>query len=254
MISSSKKNPSGKLEYKFQIPSRDVDTNKELKLSAIFAYFQDIASDHSEIIGAGIDKLANDYGIAWILMRVVVEIERWPSVNEEITISTWPFENSILYERDFTISDSEGNIIIRGASNWILMDLRTRTITKKKHFEYLLVDFIEERSLSKKPSKIRIPGELAFKFEKTISFSDLDYNKHLNNAKYLDYVSDCLGLETHKNYSIREVEINYMHEEKFGNKLALYEDTSMMDNNTIYIQGKSDDGVLFVSKLVLKEK
>lgn len=242
------------LEHKIVIPNRDVDINKKLRFSSLFAYFQDIACEHSGIIGADVDTLANEYGIAWILMRMRVEIIRMPSIYEEVLLSTWPIGDKTLFDRDYTLTDIDGNSIVKCSSIWILMDLKKREIVKQRPFDFLPIEFPTHRALKVKPSKIKQPGEVSFCFKKEVSLSDLDYNMHLNNAKYLDYITDCLELETYRNFDIEVIEVNYSNEAKLGDMLSFYIDSSKKEENILYVEGKCNDVVLFTSKLQLKQK
>ena len=245
---------TNKLKQTIVIPNRDVDVDKKLRLSSLFAYFQDIACEHAGIIGPDIDSLSQDYRVAWILMRMRVEINRLPSIYEEVKLTTWPIGEKVLFDRDYSVADADGNLIVKCASTWILMDLDKREIVKKRPFAFYPIEFPKDRVLSTKPSKVKLPGEPIFQFEKTVSFSDIDYNNHLNNAKYLDYVSDCISLETYKNFKINVIEVNYANEAKIGDKLTLYKDTSKEEENIIYVEGKSNDLVLFTSKIELSKK
>lgn len=61
-------------KMKYHIDLRDVDFTKKLKLSTLFSYFQDIASMAAENIGFGIETLERKFGVAWILIRMRVDI------------------------------------------------------------------------------------------------------------------------------------------------------------------------------------
>ena len=243
-----------KLEQNILIPNRDVDVDKKLRLSSLFGYFQDIACEHAGVIGPNIDALSQVYRVAWILMRMRVEIDRLPSINEEVTLTTWPIGDNVLFDRDYSIADSDGNLIVKCASTWILMDLDKRELVKKRPFSFYPIEFPKDRVLTTKPSKVKLPGEPIIQFEKTVSFSDIDYNNHLNNAKYLDYVSDSIGLDTFNNFDIKVIEVNYANEAKLGDNLTMYKDTSKGEENIIYVEGKSNDIVLFTSKIELSKK
>lgn len=244
----------GKLEHTIVIPNRDVDVDKKLRLSALFAYFQDIACEHAGIIGPDIDTLSNKYGVAWILMRMRVEIDRMPSIYEEVKLTTWPIGANVLFDRDYSLADKDGNLIVKCASTWILMDLNKRELVKKRPFEFRTVEFPQNRVLDTKPSKVKLPGEPVLQFSKTVSFSDIDYNNHLNNAKYLDYISDCIGLEAYNKYKIEVIEVNYANESKIGDTLTLYKDTSKEQENLIFVEGMSNDSVTFTSKIEISKK
>ena len=57
--------------------------------------------------------------------------------------------------------------------------------------------------------------------ERTVRFSDLDYNGHMNNCKYLEWVADLLPSGFHKDRQVREITLSYLSEAREGEALAL---------------------------------
>jgi hypothetical protein len=54
-------------QKKYQIKISDVDFTKALKMSALFNFFQDIASIDADNLGIGINTLEDKYGVTWII-------------------------------------------------------------------------------------------------------------------------------------------------------------------------------------------
>jgi acyl-ACP thioesterase len=48
-------------------------------------------------LGIGINTLEQKFSVAWILIRIRVDILRNPEWNEDITIETWPQEHLTVY-------------------------------------------------------------------------------------------------------------------------------------------------------------
>ncbi|MDR2611061.1 MAG: hypothetical protein LBC58_06350 [Clostridiales Family XIII bacterium] len=247
--------PVGRYKTAYTIPNRDVDFMKRLRPGAMFGYFQDIASLHSENIGTGVARLANDFGVAWVLMRMRVDILRTPMLYEEITLATWPMVDSrILYDRDFTLADASGEVIVRGSSAWILMDLEKREIVKEKLFDYLTADFPSERALTEKPGRVRMPSSGKKIFDRSVTYSDTDYNGHMNNTKYIDVMMDSIGMDTLRESTPASIEVNYSREIRPGETLTLYKDDSLFETGrAIYadVRGAGNEN-LFTGKIVLR--
>jgi acyl-ACP thioesterase len=249
--------PVGKYETSYTIPNRDVDFMKRLRPGSMFGYFQDIASLHSENIGTGVEHLANDLGIAWILMRMRVDILRTPMLYEDVKISTWPMENcKILYDRDFTLEDSRGEIIVRGASAWILMDLEKRELVKEKRFDYMKADFPRERALPERLGRIRMPPGGKKIFDRYVTYSDTDYNGHMNNTKYIDVMMDSIGMDILRGYEPASIEVNYSRETRPGETLTLYKDDSLFKTDgIIYADARSAENEnLFTGKILFRKE
>ena len=116
-------------EKQYHVGLGDVDFQKKLKISALFNFFQDIASLHAEDLGVGIDRLMNGYGVTWVLTRIRVDINRMPHLGEDIIIETWPqLPKRLEFDRDFKVRDSSDNILALAASTWIILDIGTREL------------------------------------------------------------------------------------------------------------------------------
>ena len=73
----------------FTVSNNDVDKRFQLKVAAIFRYFQDIALKATEEVGADSISLSKK-NIDWVITRMAVQIKRLPKCNEEITVHTYP--------------------------------------------------------------------------------------------------------------------------------------------------------------------
>lgn len=240
----------------YHIDLRDVDFNKQLKLSTLFSYFQDIASLASADLGFGIETLEKKFGVAWILTRIRVDILRMPNWDEEITIETWPLEPTrVEFDRDYLVKDASGNIIIKAVSKWVIMDIKERKIKRSDLIQIHYPEKITKRAIAGKLAKLKDFGKLEPVYDKVIGYSDIDFNGHLNNSKYVDYIMDCFPVADHQNYTIQTIDLNFNQEALPGDSITLFKDTSGVDGNVIYIEGvnQTDDNVVFKSLITIKE-
>ena len=249
--------PQSVYKKAYHIEISDVDFTKKLKLSTLFGYFQEIASEHAENLGLGFDTLIHKYGVTWILMRMRVEIIRNPLWNEEIVVETWPQEPKKLeFERDFYVRDIDGNIIIKGVSTWLMIDIKDRQIKKSDTIPVEYPPIRKERAIECKLGKIKASGALQTAYTKVVGYSDIDLNLHLNNSKYIDYITDCFSIESHQKYSVKSIEVSYLNEALPGDTLTLYKDVSSLGSNIVYIEGvnEQENKTIFKSQLEVKLK
>lgn len=239
---------------KYHIDLRDVDFTKKLKLSTLFSYFQDVASLASIDLGYGIETLEKKFGVAWILTRIRVDIIRHPVWDEEITIETWPLEpGKIEFDRDFLVKDANGDIIIRAVSKWVIMDIKERKIKRTEVINIQYPEKRTERAIEGKIGKLKDFGKLEEAYNKVIGYSDIDFNGHLNNSKYVDYIMDCFPVEEHKNHTIKSIDLNFNQEALPGDSITLFKDISSLEEHLIYIEGVSLTGnnVVFKSLVTI---
>lgn len=235
----------------------DVDFNKKLRMSTLFSYFQDTSSRNVDKLGIGVDALIENYSIIWVLTKMLVNINRIPSLNEKITIETWPHPpKKIEFQRDFLARDEKGNIVAAAISSWVLLDVNTREIKKSDILstDYSHRTYVKERAIDNRLRKLKPFSQLETVYRKVIGYSDTDFNGHINNAKYIDYIMDCFPIEEHKKHTVKSIEVNYIKEVFPGDALLLYKDTSMVDSNMVYIEGvnESDQKPAFRAQLIIE--
>ena len=244
-----------KINYKIELS--DVDFNKKLRVSGLFKLFQDIASMASDNLGFGIDTLKIKFGVAWVLMRIKVEVNKMPSLNEEILLETWPIEPSkIEFERDFLVRDSKGEIIARAVSTWAVIDLETRRLVKTERISIKYPEQILSRAIDGRMRKLKSSGQMETVYKRVVGYSDIDFNGHVNNSKYVDFIMDCFDIEKHNKYTVKSIEVHFINEILPGNTITLNVDLTSSASNIVYIEGinEKDGRTVFRAHLVIKER
>ncbi len=241
---------------KHMIQVSDVDFSKKLKLSTLFIYFQDLATEHSEILGKGRNVLQKD-NLIWVLASARADVKRYPVWGESIFVETWPLQpDKINFERDFLVYDENDNIIIKAVTNWVIIDINSRRLKRAKALNSEFPEVDRERAIDCKLDRINTRSDTEESYRKTVGYSDIDMNEHLNNSKYLDYIMDCFSIEEHKNYFSKSIEIHYIHEALPGDTLILRKGIDESDKGIVYVEGTSEnsDLVVFKSKLKIQSR
>ena len=233
----------------FTISNNDVDKDFKLKTSAIFRYFQDIALLATEDLGVDSISLSKR-NIDWVITRMSVDIKRLPDCDEEVTVFTYPGKDmAMLYPRYFFVKDKKGEVIIRSSSIWALIDNISRKVIVDREVISKLPGESVDDQLSL-PEKVAVPEELKFVEKRTIHFSDLDFNSHMNNVRYVELlmdVNDSTFYETHK---LSSLTLNYMKEIKEKEAVEIFTDAS--NPETIVV--KTNGNVAFMGKASFASK
>jgi len=228
---------------RYTVGYSDVDFMKELKLSALFGYFQDTAGKAADNLGIGMHVLTERYSVVWVLLRMRVEIGKIPLCNETITVETWPHPPEKLeFKRDYRVRAADGSPIILATSSWVLMDVHTRDIKKSELIGelYRFTEFTKEHSLDHRFGKLKHSGQLNVAYKKIIGYSDADFIGHINNTRYIDYIMDCFPVGSHRQYRVKAIEVNYIREAFPGDTLVMYTDVSSLDSDIVYIEGVNE--------------
>lgn len=244
--------PIAKLSNRYRIMVSDVDFTKKLKLSAAFNYFQEIAGLHAENLGIGFNTIEQEYGSVWVLTRMRVDITKYPVWDEEVIIETWPLTpGKYEFERDYLVKDSEGEIIARAASLWVILDVKTRKLKRATDIAAYFPETIGERAINCPLGKIKPIGEPEVVYKRVIGCSDIDINGHLNNSKYIDFIMDCFTMEQLKKYQANSIQVNYLNEAFPGDTIALYKYAGASETNRVYVEGinEKNGSTVFIARL-----
>ena len=168
----------------YTLRSRDVNMFQRLRTSQLFEIMQEAATDHSELLGTGVDVIRAQ-NLMWVLARQNVEIACMPSYGEKITVETWPGTTvHSLYPRYYRLLDAQGAAIISSSAIWMLADMRERTLVPsfRSGFAFTFEKRGAEIPLPSPPRSFFTDQSLSF----TVPFSYVDMNGHMNNTRYFD--------------------------------------------------------------------
>ena len=228
----------------FIVSNNDVDNKFELKIPAIFRFFQDVALLATE--EAKVDSISlSKKNIDWVITRMSVDIKRLPKCNEEIFVHTYPGKDmAMLYPRYFFITDQNNEIIIRASSIWALIDNNTRKVIVDRDVISKLPPEKHDDELPL-PGKISEPEESRFIENRAIHYSDLDFNAHMNNVRYVELLMDVHSLEFYQKNRPSFILLNYMKEIHEKETVSI----STNGNNPETISVSVDGALAFLGKV-----
>lgn len=203
----------------FDLRTSDFDVNKKLLPSAVLDLLQVAAGEHANILGCGIDTLAQS-DLIWVLVRTKYTVISQPKMFSTVTVKTWPLPPSrVGFQRDYLMVDENGNTLIKATSDWVIINSKTRKIAPAGNIYPEGLNYIEDKNFDGRLSKIADfeVGESAMTI--TPGYSQLDMNGHVNNTKYANFAVDALNPNTEE---IVDFQIDYRQEVKCGEKLNLY--------------------------------
>lgn len=234
-----------------KIKSYETDINAYLKLYSFMNFAQEIAGLHADSLGFGYDSLIKN-GIAWVLSRVHVKFNRVPVWKEEISIETWHKGSDRLFGyRDFEVLDKDGKKIIIATSSWLLINIETRRLHRINNImEENTGDNGIRHAIKEPAERLVSPAEMEFARTRFVSFSDVDINRHTNNAKYIEWALDCLDLDLITKMKVTGMTINFNTESRVGDEITFYtafngQNKSENSCKSVFIEGKRGDTSVF---------
>ena len=204
---------------KFQITDIHVDCFGRVKPSVLLYFAQEIAGRHCNLLALDWDTLSKRH-LFWAVTRHRVQITRLPTRGETITVETWPMPTTrVAYPRSVVAYDEGGNEVFRAITLWVLMDSETRAMVLPGKSGVLVEGTLRGNELAS-PRSI-VPTVLQNTDTRTVRYTQLDRNGHMNNTRYLDWINDLLPSAFHEGHPVREFTICYLSEAKEGQQLHL---------------------------------
>ena len=239
-------------QQEFHITDAFVDCHGHLKGSMILYFCQEVAGRHFDQLAMDYDSLAQR-GLFWAITRQRVQISRMPMRGETIRVQTWPMPTTrVAYPRSTVAYDEAGNEVFRAISLWVLMDIGNRSMILPGKSGISVVGTLQGSELDA-PGGL-IPKPLNTSRPRTVAFSDLDRNGHMNNCRYIDWIGDLLPSAFHARHSLKEFTVCYLSEAREGQQLDIrwdfLEDGSLRAD--AYRKGEEKDERVLSAKVLFE--
>lgn len=212
--------------YTFLAEPFHCDFQRRLFASCLGNDMLNAAEYHSRERGFGMDFL-NPLGLTWVLSRLSIEMDEMPRELTHYDVETW-CESAMRYftKRNFRICDTDTSRTLGyGRSVWAMIDTTRRTpadILAVKDGEIVRWAAPDEPCPIAPCNRITAKAEAeARTVEKTMNYSDVDVNGHVNSVKYIEHILDAFSLDWHRSHKIRRLDIAYVAESHAGDTLTL---------------------------------
>lgn len=231
-----------KFKKTFEIPYYDCNKDGHVRPISLLKYLGETSMLHSDHEGMGAKEL-EEMNCAWILNRWRVSFDTYPRAKESISIETWPSNFYKFYaNREFKIYDQRDKLIGKASSLWVLIDTKRERpirISDKVYDSSLIIDERSFDSFYSFDKEFDLDREMDFRVRK----SDIDYNNHVNNTKYLEWLVEVVSDDIDKNYKLSEFEIFYKKEIRYGNYI-----TSQISKET-----QGEESLVYNHKIIDKD-
>jgi medium-chain acyl-[acyl-carrier-protein] hydrolase len=199
----------------------DTNSTGKLKVSSIFNHIQNLAAVHTEVLGAGPGEMLR-LGMFWVLSWVKLQFAFFPTFGEEFSAETWPkCQHGILSIRDFLFRCESGEPFCKGTTAWLLVDLHTKRARSPTCIRESIPYQENENALCCYPERFPARHDGRTVLMKEIRYSDLDLNRHVTNARHIEYLMDCFHLEHHRGHDVRSLTVSFVSEAKYGDEIDL---------------------------------
>lgn len=212
---------TGKGVYRYDIIQRDADFTNACTHISLMNHILQAVGDDADLNGFGIKDL-NVGNCSWVISRMCTEFGRRPAQGETVAVRTWVSEvGRFMTTRNMEVTDGAGRVVARTVTQWAVIDIDTRhAVDIRAHIDY-------KGAVSDEPSPVPAPARIARLdcdpvAEKTVVYSDTDFNRHMNAMKYIEWMIDGLPVDELVSGRLRRIDINFLKEAVLGQRLSLH--------------------------------
>lgn len=197
--------------YNYAVQTYDIETRRRMTVAALVKLMQEAAMQNVIEMKVSAWDLEPQH-ISWVLFRKNLRINRLPMIGEKLTVMTYPagFEKFFTY-RDYKVFDEKDELIAWSSSTWLLLDTIKRQMARIPDFILTFGAYMPapEKCLPRPATKLP-------KFEKAlqskpfrVDWHDLDFNGHLNNVYYIQWMLEALPDEVLQHGTLKSFDILY---------------------------------------------
>lgn len=221
----------------YNIRWHDTNANRQITPSAILTLMQETTNKHIKTMYPSLEYIRDELHQAFILTKVYMRLYEPAHAYEDINVQTWTGIESrgFTFYRSFCVMRGD-TVIADALTTWCLIDTETHKLLPVSKFENSFVD-IESLKVDM-PRRIKFPdGELEFVSNRRIVYSDIDYNKHMNNTHYPNMLIDFLP--SPEKYRVKEMMLSFLQGALYNDEISIYRSN---EENTFYFRTLNAEG------------
>lgn len=208
------------------------------KPAAIFQHLTEAASQHAEKLGFGFnDMLARN--LYWVHSRMKIKFFDFPRLGDTVTLRTWPktIHQKLFFIRDFEVLRDDGERLAAATSAWLVINAATRRMVPAQVLDFDLPVSPDRAALNESLEKLGLNQKGTEKLRVTAGYSAVDMQGHVNNSRYVEWVSDCFDIDSYHDRRLDWMQINYYHEIRPGETVSLLADQVKEDPGLWTVEG-----------------
>ena len=174
----------------FTVRSYEAGIANHVTLPTLCNYMQEAAGISAARLGWGIQALQAE-GITWMISRLRVSVSRYVPWGTTITVRTWPSgtKGRLIAKRCFLGLDEKGEELFRASSEWLYVDMNAQKIAKlPETFGELVPPGTPDFELPDIGGKFAHLPSVEGRADVLTRHSDLDFNDHVNNVHYVEWM------------------------------------------------------------------
>ncbi len=225
-----------------RVKTYETDFKGQWKPASFVQAMIEAASEHAAALGYDYPILL-EHDMVWVLSRLKIRFDGFPTVKEKIKIKTWPkgIQQKLFFMRDFELRAADDRPLAAATFAWLLISPSARRMLFPQAIIQAFGQNVPDNgglsALDEPLERINPPAGLPERITAAAGYSAVDMLGHANAARYVEWISDCFSLEEHQRRQLAWMQLNYITETRPGESLSLA--AGRDDNNPAlwFVQG-----------------
>lgn len=223
--------------YDLESELSNLNENNLLKPHGYQKLFIQLGDMHLNNIDINVDTTMES-NLAWVFTSISMEIVKPVEGIMKLKGRTWHSERKgPLFRREYLFTDENGEVMFKGASFSVLLDMEKRTIYRKKEVPFYISDPINKFTIEAKTNK-KVDFDFIKVDERIAYNSYIDCLGHVNNCRYGEFAYDTFtDNEVDNLNNLKRIDIYFRSEIRKKDMFSIYK---VYKDNTMYIRGEND--------------
>ncbi|XP_071689173.1 palmitoyl-acyl carrier protein thioesterase, chloroplastic-like [Rutidosis leptorrhynchoides] len=239
----------------FDVRTYETGPDRKVSIETLMNILQETAINHIKAIGLlgdglGLSPEMCKKNLIWVMGKMLVEVDSYPMCGDIIQVDTWKAAyGKIGMYSNWKLCDAKtGEILIRASCVWLMMNTETRKLSK---FPDEVRDEFDKYFVDTPPIVNYDNQKWSTRNENTVhhvchglapTWSDLDINQHVNNARYIGWILKSVPRIILEKYEIVNMALEYCQECRNDNVLQSHtfvvgtNDDKLADNGHVELE------------------
>ncbi|WP_429970624.1 acyl-[acyl-carrier-protein] thioesterase [Fructilactobacillus sp. Tb1] len=204
----------------YKISNFETNIHGTITLQYILDVIIKASEDQSDILNRSTEKVQED-GVTWVVIQYDVDIKRLPVAGEDVKLQTQGVSYTKSFaDRRFWIRDMNDNILVEVKSLWVMMNLTTRKMVRIPDEAVEPYGSEKVKRLERLHKLHNYDAESAETMKLPVTFNDIDFNGHVSNTHYINWMTDVLSFDFQSNNVPTGFSIKFEDEVRYGDDVT----------------------------------
>ncbi|MCD8306698.1 MAG: thioesterase [Clostridia bacterium] len=200
----------------------DIDRYGRLAVMEVPMITQDMLTEYYGTLGADNGTMKEKSNAAWVITKMKIAFGKLPVWMGRMTVSAYTIrKDGIRMVIEIKATDEDGNMVFTGDFETCAIDLTARRIRR------INTTCLQENVhiYDGNPSFDKLPQDFEdtdFVTRTAVNWYDIDFTRHTNNTRYIDYMLRTLDPAYLTAKRISSLDVNFIKESREGDTLSIY--------------------------------